>query len=75
METSLAARRPFAVVGAEEAGRVMRAVSSVFDILCLWRERAWQRRQLARLSDHMLTDIGISRAEAWMECDKPFWKG
>lgn len=74
METSLAARRSFAEA-AQGACRGSRAVLSVFDTLCLWRERAWQRRQLACLSDHMLTDIGISRAEAWMECDKPFWKG
>lgn len=75
METSLAARRPFSESAAEGVRQGSRAVLSVFDTLCLWRERAWQRRQLAGLSDHMLTDIGISRAEAWMECNKPFWKG
>lgn len=75
METSLAARRVFAAEAAEEGRRGPRAVLLVFDTLSLWRERARQRRQLAGLPDHMLNDIGISRAQAWMECDKPFWKG
>jgi uncharacterized protein YjiS (DUF1127 family) len=26
------------------------------------------------LSDHMLRDIGISRAEAFGEAEKPFWR-
>lgn len=46
----------------------------------LWRVlcRAWQRhrsrRELLRLSDCMLKDIGISRADAQWEASKPFWR-
>ena len=40
----------------------------------IWLERARQRRQLAELSDHMLRDIGLTRADAWAESDKPFWR-
>lgn len=40
----------------------------------LWRSRWKQRRQLARLSDVMLKDIGISRSDADAEISKPFWK-
>jgi uncharacterized protein YjiS (DUF1127 family) len=35
---------------------------------------AWQQRQdLARLEDHLLEDIGYSRAEVHKETNKPFW--
>jgi uncharacterized protein YjiS (DUF1127 family) len=40
----------------------------------IWLERARQRRQMAELSDHMLRDIGLTRADAWAESDKPFWR-
>jgi uncharacterized protein YjiS (DUF1127 family) len=39
-----------------------------------WIDRASQRRQLAELSDHMLRDIGLTRADAWAEAAKPFWR-
>ena len=39
-----------------------------------WLERSRQRRALGQLSDHMLRDIGVSRADAWAEADKPFWR-
>ncbi|MGH6903812.1 MAG: DUF1127 domain-containing protein [Geminicoccaceae bacterium] len=29
---------------------------------------------MAQLSDHMLRDIGLTRADAWAEADKPFWR-
>ena len=32
-----------------------------------------QRRQLASLDDAMLADIGLSRAEALAEFDRPMW--
>jgi uncharacterized protein YjiS (DUF1127 family) len=39
-----------------------------------WRRRARDRQQLASLSDVMLHDIGISRADALYLANKPFWK-
>ncbi len=33
-----------------------------------------QRRALLRLDDAMLKDLGISRADALQEGDKPFWR-
>lgn len=36
--------------------------------------RARERRQLAGLSEYQLRDIGISRAEAGTEIEKPFWR-
>ena len=35
-----------------------------------WYFRASTRRELQRLNDHLLADIGMSRAEA----NKPFWQ-
>ena len=40
----------------------------------VWLDRSRQRRQLAQLSDHMLRDIGLTRADAWAEAEKPFWR-
>ncbi|HVC50779.1 MAG TPA: DUF1127 domain-containing protein [Stellaceae bacterium] len=39
-----------------------------------WRRRAEERAHLARLDDHALRDIGVTRAEALVLIDKPFWK-
>jgi uncharacterized protein YjiS (DUF1127 family) len=39
-----------------------------------WRRRVRDRRQLGSLSDSMLEDIGISRAEAEYLSNKPFWR-
>ncbi len=40
----------------------------------LWRQRAITRRELARLDDRMLHDIGISQIDVEGEISKPFWK-
>ena len=63
---SAGARRP-----ARSAGN---AVVRVFGALREWRRRSKDRAQLAALDDRMLTDIGISRAEAEFLANKPFWK-
>lgn len=39
-----------------------------------WRQRQHQRCRLAELDDHLLRDIGITRAQARAEFDKPFWR-
>jgi uncharacterized protein YjiS (DUF1127 family) len=39
---------------------------------------AWRRRQsrnlLSQLDDYMLKDIGVTRAEAQLEANKPIWR-
>jgi uncharacterized protein YjiS (DUF1127 family) len=42
-------------------------------MLALWIERGRSRRVLAALDDHQLRDIGIRRADALLESEKPFW--
>jgi len=44
------------------------------DLLLTWRERARQRRQLRSLNDHMLRDLGLTRADVMAESSKPFWR-
>ena len=43
-------------------------------VLLTWQERAVQRYALASLDGRMLSDIGLSRADAWRETSKPFWR-
>lgn len=52
-----------------------RAVAALFDTIATWSERRRQRRVLESMPDYLLSDIGLSRADAEQEGDKPFWKG
>ncbi len=49
-------------------------MTSLFTTLRKWRRRARDRGELSGLSDRMLGDIGISRADAVYLSSKPFWK-
>ena len=40
----------------------------------VWRRRARERAELAQLSDRVLGDIGLSRADAQFIANKPFWR-
>jgi uncharacterized protein YjiS (DUF1127 family) len=46
----------------------------ILDIVSSWLDRIGQRRMLMALDDRMLKDIGISRADAWREASRPFWR-
>ena len=50
------------------------ALIGFFDLVLTWRENARTRQALAQLNDHMLSDIGISRASADREASVPFWR-
>lgn len=58
-------------VSRKSAGR---GLVPILEALLAWHDRARQRRTLMELSDDMLRDIGISRAEALGEAQKPFWR-
>ena len=45
----------------------------VFGLIEVWMRRSRTRRELSDLNDHELADIGVSRAQARFESDKPFW--
>jgi uncharacterized protein YjiS (DUF1127 family) len=44
------------------------------ETLHVWRERQLQRRQLAKLSERDLHDIGLSWSDIAFEAKKPFWR-
>jgi uncharacterized protein YjiS (DUF1127 family) len=46
---------------------VRHAFVGIVEALLAWHDRARERRALMELSDQMLRDIGISRAQAWGE--------
>ncbi len=45
----------------------------VCNTLLSWQDRADQRASLASLDDHMLEDIGLTRADVYREYRKPLW--
>jgi uncharacterized protein YjiS (DUF1127 family) len=74
IDSSLTSRRPFSS-GVVNAVRWMSNTTLlIHDTVCIWSERIRQRRQLLSLSDQMLSDIGVSRVDAFKECEKPFWR-
>ncbi|NQW11284.1 MAG: DUF1127 domain-containing protein [Alphaproteobacteria bacterium] len=48
-------------------------LTTVATAIVVWIERANQRRALAEMDAHQLADLGLSRADALQEADKPFW--
>ncbi|MEX0285376.1 MAG: DUF1127 domain-containing protein [Paracoccaceae bacterium] len=42
-------------------------------LVVIWDARRRTRQHLSRLDDRMLNDIGVSRAEARTEAERPFW--
>jgi uncharacterized protein YjiS (DUF1127 family) len=53
--------------------RVVRLLEKVWKTILRWHEVRRQRRALLALSDQLLKDIGISRADATREAARPFW--
>ena len=66
---------PYPVDLPERLLRARNGLGPALARLLRWHERARQRRQLMQLSDHLLRDLGITRATALGEAEKPFWRG
>ena len=49
-------------------------VTALLARLFAWHHAARSRALLAELDDRLLADIGLSRADAMRECEKPFWR-
>ena len=49
---------------------IVKATDTVLD----WQERVRQRHHLGEMDDHLLRDIGLSRADLEHESSKPFWR-
>ena len=44
-------------------------------VVCVsWAERRRSRVALGKLEDHLLEDIGVTRAQARKEAQRPFWQ-
>jgi uncharacterized protein YjiS (DUF1127 family) len=56
------------------AATVTRPLWMLADTLGASHERWKQRQALLSLDDHLLKDIGVSRAQAEDEAGKPFWR-
>jgi len=54
---------------------LLHRLGQAMDTLAAWNERRRQRLALETLPDHILSDIGVSRADADNEAAKPFWRG
>jgi uncharacterized protein YjiS (DUF1127 family) len=50
------------------------ALVTVFDTVLDWQDRARQRNRLGEMDDHLLRDVGLSRADLEHEAAKPFWR-
>jgi len=64
LTSRLANGRTLLLAGPPAAGRV----------LSVWRARYTRRRVLAQLDDHLLYDIGLTRADVERELARPFWR-
>jgi uncharacterized protein YjiS (DUF1127 family) len=51
-----------------------RCLARAIEAVAIWLDRSRQRRRLGELDDRMLRDIGLTRADAWVEAEKPFWR-
>jgi uncharacterized protein YjiS (DUF1127 family) len=67
-------RRDLSSIAAGLSRPFARGAMRVAELLLTWHERSRQRHQLQCLSDHMLRDIGLSRADVLAEATKPFWQ-
>jgi len=47
---------------------------ALHELLATWQRRASMRRHLGTLDERMLKDIGLTRADVWVESRKPFWR-
>jgi len=60
-------------LGANPLHSLVQRLSAGWRQLGRWHALYRQRRQLAALSDEMLKDIGLSRADIETEINRPFW--
>jgi uncharacterized protein YjiS (DUF1127 family) len=56
------------------SARLSYGLSRILGTLGQWHQRSRQRRRLGTLDDRLLSDIGVDRASARFEADKPFWE-
>ena len=55
-------------------GRYGPLIAHLLTDLAVWTHRHRSRQVLARLENHELDDIGMTRRQARLEAAKPFWR-
>jgi uncharacterized protein YjiS (DUF1127 family) len=67
-------QKGYAVAGAGFRGQLqLPTLAAVWRRLRRWQQLARERRQLATLDEQALKDLGVSRASALQEAQRPFW--
>ncbi len=69
---SIQVNHPYSIAARLSLG-TRSAVNVLSEAFSTWRERAAQRRALARLDDRLLRDMGLTRSDVEEEVQKPFW--
>ena len=64
----------FATAPAQSGQRLVEAVAMLGRILYEWRGRARGRREIAKLDERAIGDLGLSAGQMRFEADKPFWR-
>ena len=54
--------------------RVAHLPLAALEAVLVWQERVSERRRLREMDDHLLKDMGLSRADAEREGSVPFWR-
>lgn len=53
---------------------IVKPSKRLYKIFKQWNKRIQERKQLAKVDERLLKDMGISRFEANQEIAKPFWR-
>jgi len=53
---------------------LLELLGDFIELALLWLQRSRERRELGGFGDHMLKDLGVSRADIDREVSKPFWR-
>ena len=64
----------FVTIASAAVAHVDHALTLATDGLASWAQRIADRRALRGLDDHILHDIGLSRADVDREASKRFWQ-
>jgi len=65
---------PTGIAGSTPRQGLPGVARTLIETLRIWHIRAAERRQLLDMDDHLLADIGLTRADAMAESAKPVWK-
>ena len=60
--------------GATSGSGAVPALCRLHILMSNWHRRTRERRELLRVPDDVLKDIGVSEADAYREARKPFWR-